>query len=346
MALVPKYAEKGNSAGVSIDSTITQNLGMRLASVRSASLATAIEAVGVLGFNERDVAVIQARSSGYVERVYGRAAGDILATGSPLVDLLVPEWAAAQAEFLALRAHGDERLLAAARQRLRLSGLPSTLIERVERTGKPQSVITLTTPIAGVLQELNIRVGMTVTTGQTLARLNGLDPVWLEVSVPEAQAGALRLGQTATVRFVAFPGDGVHGLVSTILPETRLDSRTLKVRIELPNPAHRLKPGMTAHVHLESGGTQTALRVPTEAVIRTGKRALVILAEAGGRYRPVLVTLGPEIDEETVILSGLALGQQVVASGQFLIDSEARLGGISAPEPNTNTPIEAPGDHP
>ena len=339
MALMPKYAEEGDAATVKIDPALTQNLGMRLATVKSGPLATAVEAVGMVGFNERDVAVVQARSGGFVERVYGHAPGDVVTAGSPLVDLLVPEWTAAQTEFLALRKHADAGLLEAARQRLRLSGMPQALIERVERMGKPQPLVTVTTPIAGVIQQLDIRAGMTVAAGQTLARINGLATVWLEVAVPEARAGALRLGQHATTRFAAFPGEVLPGRVTAILPEANPDSRTLKVRVELPNRQQRLKPGLTAQVRLEGAGTRNVLRIPTEAVIRTGKRALAIVAEPGGHYRPVEVSLGPEIDGDSVILKGLAEGQQVVASGQFLIDSEARLSGIAAPlhDPDART---------
>jgi Cu(I)/Ag(I) efflux system membrane fusion protein len=329
MALMPKYADEGDAATVKIDPAITQNLGMRLATVRSGPLTAVVEAVGTVGFNERDVAVIQARSGGFVERVYGHAPGDVVTAGSPLVDLLVPEWTAAQTEFLALRAHGDAGLLEAARQRLRLSGMSQALIERVERTAKPQPVVTITTPIAGVIQQLDIRAGMTVAAGQSLARINGLATVWLEVAVPEARTGALRVGQAASARFAAFPGEVLSGRVSAILPETNPDSRTLKIRVELSNPKQRLKHGLTAQVRLEGAGPRNVLRIPTEAVIRTGKRALAVVAEPGGHYRPVEVNLGPEIDGDSVILKGLAEGQQVVASGQFLIDSEARLRGIS-----------------
>ncbi len=158
----------------------------------------------------------------------------------------MPEWAAAQEEFLALKRSGDAGLLAAARQRLRLTGMPPTLIAQVERTGKVQSNLTLTSPIGGVLQELSVREGMTVAAGETLARVNGLSSVWLAVAVPEAEAGSIVVGQAAEARLSAFPGVVLKGVVSAILPETSSDSRTLRVRVELPNPDGRLRPGMTA----------------------------------------------------------------------------------------------------
>jgi len=344
MQLVPRYADAdADGAAVSIDPRLTQNLGLRLATVSRGPLASSLEVSGVLAFNERDVAVVQARTSGFVERVYSRAPGDVLAAGAPLADLLVPEWAAAQEEFLALRRSGDAELLAAARQRLRLTGMPVALIAKVERSGKAQPTLTITSPIDGVLQELAVRTGMNMAAGDTLARINALDSVWLELAVPEAEAGALLADQTVEARLPAFAGEVLTGRVAAILPEANADSRTLRVRVELANPEGRLRPGLTAQVRLNRASEQGVLWVPSEAVIRTGRRALVMLAEGAGRYRPIEVRPGPENDGQTVVLSGLEEGQQVVASGQFLLDSEASLRGMvvgsaARPEPAADAP--------
>ncbi|AIG01545.1 heavy metal efflux pump membrane fusion protein CusB [Pseudomonas fluorescens] len=333
MQLVPRYAEgdgQGEQAAVRIDPSLTQNLGLRLATVTRGVLASRVEAVGVLTFNEREVAVIQPRTAGFVERVYARAPGDLLKANAALADILVPEWAGAQEEFLALKASGDAGLLAAARQRLRLTGMPTALIAQVERSGKVQPSLTLTSPIGGVLQELNVRQGMTLAAGETLARVNGFDSVWLAVAVPESQAGSLVAGQVAEARLPAFAGEVFVGKVDAILPQANTDSRTLEVRVELPNPQGRLRPGMSAQVSLKRSTQQALLWVPSEAVIRTGQRALVMLAEDGGRYRPVEVQPGPDSAGQTAIFKGLEEGQRVVASGQFLLDSEASLKGIVA----------------
>ena len=329
MQLVPQYAgDKGDQASISIDPGMTQNLGLRVATVTRGVFESSIDASGVLAFNERDVAVIQARSPGFVERVYARAPGDVLAPNAPLADLLVPGWAAAQTEFLALKRIGDRQLLAAARQRLRLTGMPASLIAQVERDARVYPTFTLTSPIGGVLQDLNIRAGMTVAAGETLARVNGLGTVWLAVAVPEAQAGAITEGQAVEARLPAFPGTLFTGTVSAILPETRADSRTLSVRVELPNPDGRLRPGLSAQVRLNHASAQPLLWVPSEALIRTGRRTLVMLAEDGGHYRPVEVQTGQENTARTVIVQGLQEGQKVVASAQFLLDSEASLKGV------------------
>ncbi|KAF1010088.1 MAG: Cation efflux system protein CusB [Pseudomonas fluorescens] len=258
----------------------------------------------------------------------------------------MPEWAAAQEEFLALRRTGDRSLIGAARQRLLLSGMPTSLVAQVERSGRVQAVTTLTTPLAGALQTLEVREGMTVATGQTLARVNGLGTVWLQVAVPEAQGAALAVGQTVETRFVGLPGQLWQGTVSAILPTTAADSRTVQVRVELPNAQGSLRPGMTAQVRLAQSSGQPTLQVPTEALIRTGKRVLVMLAEEGGRYRPVQVETGPENQDQTVILSGLQEGQQVVASGQFLLDSEASLKGVTAASPAESAMNMQPGAQP
>lgn len=152
MELKPRYADAAaDSAAISIDPSLTQNLGLRVATVTRGVLTSNLDVVGVLAFNERDVAVIQSRTAGFVERVYARAPGDVLKAHAALADILVPEWAAAQEEFLALKRSGDADLLAAARQRLRLTGMPAPLIAQVERSGKTQPVLTLTSPISGVL---------------------------------------------------------------------------------------------------------------------------------------------------------------------------------------------------
>ncbi len=332
MELVPKYAEDESRevSGVKIDPAAAQNIGMRLATVTRVPLATQIEATGLVGFNERDVAVVQARANGFVERVWPLAPGDVIKAGQPLAEFLVPEWTAAQHEFLAVRASGDAALLEAARDRLRLLGMPEKLIREVEQSGKPRARHAVTSPAAGMIQSLDVRAGMSVMAGETLARINGLGTVWLEAAVPEAHAGAVRIGAAAEARLAGFPDQVVEGRVTAILPALNEAARSLRVRVELPNRDGRLRPGLSARVTLRGESKDTGLAVPTEAVIRTGKRALVIVAEENGRYTPAVVTLGREIGDLTVIAAGLSEGQRVVASGQFLIDSEASLAGFLA----------------
>jgi Cu(I)/Ag(I) efflux system membrane fusion protein len=343
MELVPKYADEGGDAAtVKIDPGVAQNLGVRLAVVKRAAIDTDLLATGIVDFNEREVAIVQARTGGFVERVARLAPNDVVGAGAFIAELLVPEWAALQQEYLALKAVGDTALEEAARERMRLGGIPDSLIREIATSGKIRNRIAITAPRGGVIQTLEVRPGMTLMAGQTLARINGIDTVWLNVAVPEAQAGSVRPGQPAEAIFAALPGKPVQGRVTALLPTLNEGARALRVRVELPNKDGRLRPGLTAQVSLKGGSGQSALLVPTEAVIRTGRRALVIVAEEKGRYRPVEVTLGPETGTDTVILTGLNEGQAIVASGQFLIDSEASLQGIAARSADIDAAAPAP----
>lgn len=327
MKTIPKYADQSPAGtdqppGVSIDPAAMQNLGIRVATAASGTLAGSLDTTGSIEFNQRDVAIVQARAAGFVLRVYNRAPGDVIAAGAPIADVLVPEWGGAQAEYEAVRRTGDRALIAAAAQRLRLIGIPGG-------SARGRGVATISSPIGGVIQTLDARAGVTLAAGQTLAQVNGLRTVWLNAAVPEARAGAVKLGQIAIADLAAFPGERFTGRVVAVLPTAQAESRTLTVRIELRNDGARLRPGMFATVHL--GGTpQTALLVPSEAVIRTGTRTLVMLAQSNGRYRPAEVRVGREAGGRTEILAGLAEGEKVVASGQFLLDSEASLTGTQA----------------
>ena len=334
MPLVPKYVDEAVNAapGVTVSPQAMQSLGVRVATVERQTLAASIDAVGSLQLNERDISIVQSRASGFVEKVYAHAPGDVIKAGAPIVDLLLPEWVAAQREFLAVKALKDEALTAAVRQRLALLGMPDALIAQVERSGQPQGRYTVVAPSGGLLVELMVRQGMTVAPGMSLARINGLGTVWMEVAVPEAQAASVQHGQSAQLRFAAFPGEVFKASVAAILPEASRDTRTLRLRLEIPNPGQRLKAGMFAQVGL-SGRQQDALVVPAEAVIRTGKRALAYVVDAPGRFRPVELELGAELGDKLVVLRGLEAGQQIVASAQFLIDSEASLMGVVASAP-------------
>ncbi len=331
MQLVPRYAtDSKESSGVRITPAVQQNLGVRLVDVESIALESRIDASGVLGFNERDVAVVQGRAAGIVQKVSPMAPGDQIKAGALIAELLVPEWAAAEQELLAVTASGDAGLLQAARDRLHLLGLDASEIARLESEGTARSSFHVRAPISGLVQTLDIRMGMTLAAGQTLVRINGLSSVWLEVAVPESLAGEVQVGDKAQVRLASRGAPLIHGRVNALLPSLNDATRTLRIRVELGNPGGVLRPGQSAQVTLSAKSKAAALAVPTEAVIRTGKRSLVMLSHEGS-FRPVEVTLGQEVGDRTVIVSGLEAGQQVVASGQFLLDSEASLRGLGTP---------------
>ena len=326
MQLVPKYAGDAADQGtVSVSPTIVQNLGIRTAEVKRGSIAPKLSAVGAVEYNERSIVVVQPRANGFIERLYVRAPLDSVRQGAPLVEMLIPDWAAAQEEYLLLRRRTESsELAAAARQRLVLLGMSDGQINAVERSGVAQPRITLTAPVSGVIAELGAREGMTVTAGTTLFRIAGLGTVWIVAEVPEMEAGQLILGNQVEVHVPAYPNETLKGRVSAILPEINAATRTVRARIEVPNPAGRLKPGMYANVSF-TPRAQEVLLVPTEAVIRTGERNVVILSEPEGRFRVVDVEPGMDSGAETEIRKGLKGGDRVVVSGQFLIDSEASL---------------------
>jgi len=333
MQLVPVYADgAGDEGGVSISSRVQQNLGIRTAEAVRGEIAPKIEAVGVVAWNERDVAVVQARANGFVEKLHVRAPLDQVRKGQPLAELYVPDRVAALEEHLGDRRIGGpglEALREGAAQRMRLAGMDDAQIRLVETTGKVHPRITLTAPIGGVAGELTVREGMTVMAGAPLFRINGLATVWVNAEVPENLAAHVRPGNTVEARASALPGRTFKGRVSAILPEVNPATRTIKARVELANPGSLLVPGMFATVDFAAATRREAVLVPTEAVIQTGKRTVVVLADQAedGKQRlaPVDVEVGAESGGMTEIRKGVAAGQKVVVSGQFLIDSEASL---------------------
>lgn len=335
MMLVPAYAgaDAADASSVTVSPRVQQNLGIRTASVVEAALAPEVFAVGAIAFNERNQAVVQARAAGFVERVHVRATLDRVAAGAPIVELYVPEWVAAQEEFLSLRRmQGTELapLVDAARQRMRLAGMSDEHIRLVESSGRTQPRLAVRTPVGGVVTELAVREGMTVAPGMTLARINGLATVWAHAEVPESQAALLRPGATVVATSPAVPGRRFEGKVQALLPQVDPQTRTIKARMEIANRQERLVPGMFVQMQFANAAVAKTLVVPSEAVIQTGKRAVVMVAEDSGRFRPVQVELGVESGGQTEIKRGLQAGQRVVLSGQFLIDSEASLRGLEA----------------
>jgi Cu(I)/Ag(I) efflux system membrane fusion protein len=349
MMLVPVYTDSGTDQGnITISPRIQQNLGVRTAAVTEGLLSPQVFAVGSIAFNERDQAFVQARARGYIERLFVRATFDHVTKGQPLAEVYVPDWVAAQEEFLSVRRmQGTElaTLIDAARQRMRQVGMSDAQIKHVETSGTAQPRTTLVSPISGVVVELMAREGMAVMPGATLFRINGLSSVWANAEVPESQAALLRPGTRVQAKSPAVPGTTFSGTVQAILPEVNTSTRTLTARLELANPGNRLVPGM--FIQMQFADTQAAkvTLIPTEAVIQTGKRTVVMLAENEGRFRPVEVEIGIESGGQTEIKHGLQVGQHVVVSSQFLIDSEASLKGIET-RLNGDANNDVPGSKP
>ena len=335
MMLVPVYGGAAGSADtgtVTVSPRIQQNLGVRTAEVVEGTLQPRISTVGSIAWNERDQSVVQARAAGFIEKLHVRATLDRVTQGQPFADLYVPEWVAAQEEYLALRrfAAGDAGLVSAARQRMKLLGMTESQIALIDRDGVPRPRTTLTAPSSGLVAELVAREGMTVAPGQMLARINGLASVWALAEVPESQAALVRPNSQVEARSPAVPGTVFRGSVQALLPGVNATTRTLQARVQLANPGGRLVPGLFVTMQFMDTRAAKALLVPTEAVIQTGRRAVVLLAEDGGRFVPIEVETGIETGGQTEVTRGLKLGQRVVTSAQFLIDSEASLKGVES----------------
>jgi len=332
MPLVPVYAEDGSggAGGIAISPRVEQNLGVRTASVTSAALPLTVSAVGSVALDERSVAEVQARANGFVERVMVRAPQETVRRGQALAEVTMPDWVAAQEEFLAVRrmqAGASPALLDAARQRMLLAGMSEQQVRQLESGGRVQARQVLVAPRGGVVTELAAREGMAVAAGAPLYRINGLDTVWVNAELPETVVAQVPVGTEVVAQAAALPGVELRGKVAAILPQVDSTTRTIRARIELANLGARLAPGMFVTLSFAPRRGEPVLLVPSEAVIRTGTRNVVMLEEGAGRFVPVQVELGAEAGGQAEIRSGLRTGQKVAVSGQFLLDSEASLRG-------------------
>ncbi|AYM91265.1 efflux RND transporter periplasmic adaptor subunit [Serratia sp. 3ACOL1] len=327
MELVPRYAdEQQDDGGVTISARQQQNLGVRTAAAQLRELNLQLDAYGSVATDERGVQVIAARANGLIDKLYVRASQQQVKKGQALAQLWIPDWSAAQQEYLAIRKLGDSALTSAARQRLALQFMPEAIIRQVERSGQPQTRITITAPESGFINKLDAREGMQVTATQGLFELASLDPVWMVIDYPQAQAGLLQVGDAVAASSASWPGERFTGEVSELLPNVDPLTRTFKARIVLKNSQQRLKPGMYLQVQLaQNAGAKPVLAIPQEALIGSGDRNRVLVAEGNGHFAPVDVVAGLAQDGWVEIKQGLQAGQQVVTSGQFLIDSEASM---------------------
>lgn len=334
MMLVPVYAgaQDADPGTVSVSSRIQQNLGLRTGEVVPGRLEPDVSAGGTVAWNDRGQVVVQARATGFIEKLYVRAALDRVVKGQPLVDLYIPDWVAAQEEYLAalrLQGPGLESLSEGALQRMRQAGMSEAQIAVVQRTSRVQTRLTVVAPSSGVVTELAAREGSTVMPGLLLMRINDFSTVWVHAEVPESQATQVAVGAPVAARTPAWPGKVFRGRVEAVLPEVDPTTRTRRARVTLANPTGALVPGMFVQTQLRGETARPSLLVPSEALVRTGTRTLVFAVENGG-FRPIEVETGREQGGQAEILGGLSAGQKIVISGQFLIDSEASLKGVEA----------------
>lgn len=344
MDYIPVYEGEGASqaepAGtVSISPTVVQNIGVRTAPVTQGKVATEVVANGVIALDETRTTTVTTKVDGYVEKLYVTAVGKTVNKGDPLFDLYSPDLAALLEEFLAALRYQESipataspavhrnatELVVAAHSRLQLLGLAREQIAQIQAQRSAPRAITFYANSGGVVLKKNVLQGGYVAAATELFTLADLSAVWVLAEVYAQDFAALRVGQRAKVTVQGIPGRTYEGRIDFIYPTMDTQTRTVKVRVALPNPQGILRPDMYVSVAITSGASENKILVPKSAVLRTGKQDLVIVALGEGRFRPQQVRLGGEGGENYIVASGLKLGDTVVTSAQFLLDSESKI---------------------
>jgi Cu(I)/Ag(I) efflux system membrane fusion protein len=327
MDLVPVYADAHDEPGhvVSIDPAIVQNLGVRTAPVERSRLWRGINTVGYVDYDESKTSHIHLRTEGWIERLDVESEGERVRKGQRLFELYSPALVNAQEEFIQALKIGNTGLEQASRDRLSALGIPEDQIRQLKKDQRARQTIAIYAPQDGVVSTLPVREGMFVKPADRVMSLAELSSVWLLAEVFERQADWVRVGQPAEVRLPYLPARTWEGRVEYIYPSLDPKTRTLKVRLRFDNPEEALKPNMYAHVRIFGGPKENTIVIPLEALIRTGREERVILSLGEGRFESRTVTAGIESGDWVEILSGIDAGDDVVVSGQFLIDSEASL---------------------
>ena len=330
MPLVPVFAESSggqvDGAGlVTISPQVENNLGVRTADVAFKPLNITINTVGYVGFDEDRLIHIHPRVEGWLEQLYVKSEGESVSAGQPLYALYSPKLVAAQEEFVLALQRGNQRLIRSAEERLLTLQVAQAQINALKRSRKPTNTIVVHSPQTGVIANLGVREGMFVKPGTALMSVGGLDEVWVTAEVFERQAGVLAVGNEVTMSLDYLPGRQWQGQVDYIYPILDNKTRTVRVRLRFANTDVLLKPNMFAQVNIYSGESQATLQVPRESLIRTGSQNRVVLALGDGRFKSVAVTLGRVGASEAEVLKGLAVGDRVVSSAHFLLDSESSI---------------------
>lgn len=329
MQLVPKYPdEAGVAGGVRVSPNTVQNLGIRIGRVERMALPRHLHAVGSVVFDERLLELVQARVDGYVTQLRVKAPFERVRRGQPLADILAPQWLEAEQQYVSLLNADPQRagtLREAARERLLVLGVPDEAIRALGSTRKPEATTIVYAPADGVVTELAVRQGAAFLAGASLFRINGLKTVWANAQIPEGQIPEATAGSSVEAHATAWPGTAFKGRVIALLPDVDPQTRTLTARVAIDNEGYRLSPGMYLTLDFATSPEGPQLVVPSEAVITTGTRSVVIVSRGSGGFDVAGVTVGKEEGGRMPILSGLQEGESVVLSGQFLIDSEASL---------------------
>jgi Cu(I)/Ag(I) efflux system membrane fusion protein len=340
---VPGYAI------VSVSPERQQLIGVRKGTVVRDKLLMSIRAVGIIEPDQTRLARIQTRVSGWVTKVHANFVGQDVKQGDALLEIYSPDLLATQEEYL-VAVEGGQRLLAdSARRRLELWGVPPDQIKQLENTKKARETLTLRSPINGRVLERQVLEGTRVEPTVELYRIADLSVVWLQAKVYEYEMPHVEIGQPVCISLLSHPEAEFRSKVAFVEPVFQEASRTVKVRIVLDNPKDEFKPGMYADLRIEHDMGE-GLLVPESALLRTGERTLAFRVLPEGRFEPVAVKVGARFGDRLQVLSGLAVGDEVVTSAGFLIDSESRLkaatgtmgghqhGGGAVPQPKTALP--------
>jgi multidrug efflux pump subunit AcrA (membrane-fusion protein) len=324
---------------VTLSAADARRIGVTYATAELGPLSKEVRTVGQITFDETRVRTISPKIDGWVERLYVNATGQAVAVGQPLLSIYSPMLVSAQEELLLAKrlesdvagASGDTRqnasdLLASARRRLAYLDIPDGEIAEIERTGVVHRTLTVRATAGGYVLEKNVLAGQKIMAGDALYKVADLRSVWVEGEVFEQDIAGVRVGQVVHADFEAMPGDHRMGRISYVYPTLDVETRTVRVRVALPNPDLRLKPGMYATIRIAGSERASVLTVPRSAVLSTGERSIVFVRDANGSLSPREVTVGASNDERIEILRGVAAGERVVSSATFLVDAESNLG--------------------
>jgi Cu(I)/Ag(I) efflux system membrane fusion protein len=317
-----------------------QQIGVTFATVERKPLRKEIRAVGTVEADQQKHWAFVARVDGYVQQLFVASAGQIVEKNEPLLSIYSPELATTARELVMLLRMRDQaqnaetratpqRLITAAEARLQQWNVTREQIAELEKSRSATETITLRSPFRGVVQELPAHQGVAVKTGDHLVDIADLSTVWVWADFYESELGALQTGQNVAITSKSFPHDTFNGSLAVVNPFIDPAKRITKVRIDIPNPDFRLRPGMYANVELAiDAGDQLA--IPVSAVMPTGARNIAFVDKGSGKLEPREVKLGSQFGESYVVESGLREGEHVVASANFLIDAEAKVQGALA----------------
>ncbi len=343
MDYVPVYAEdagpKGDGATVTINPVTQQNMNVVTEKVSRRDISRQIRTVGYLDYDQERMVSVTTKYEGFIEKTYVNYIGQEVTKGQPLFEIYSPDLVQTERELLAAKRYADrmagagaevqERataLLEAARERLAYWDISPEQIRSLEADGEVHRTLQVTAPASGmVMKRMPGLEGMAVRPGMELLHLADISSLWLTVEVFEDQLPWIDIGSTATISLTYFPGEVITGRVRFIEPEVSETTRSLQMTLQIPNRRSRLRVGMYATVVFEPLAAKNAITVPSNAVLRTGERNVVIVALGEGRFAPREVVLGPQGDGFVQVLEGLSDGAEIVTSAQFLIDSESNL---------------------